>query len=128
MRQSRSVLLKSSLMLMVAGTLITLPGCMKVGPDYVPPVAQDELEIEVKAGEYLGILPEQVDIANWWQVFADPLLSALVAEAVANNHDLRVAISRVTEARLQLGITSADYLPTVDGSGSANRAKIAVEQ
>jgi len=42
---------------------------------------------------------------------------------VANNHDLRIAISRVTEARAQLGITSSDYLPTVDVNGGANRAK-----
>jgi len=123
MRQSRSVFLKSSLAALLAGSLIVLPGCMKVGPDYEPPATQDALEIDVNTGEYLGILPERADITNWWKVFNDPLLSSLVNEAVAGNYDLRIAISRVTEARAQLGITSSDYLPTVDGNASAIRAQ-----
>ncbi len=123
MRKLRSIVLKSSLSLILAGSLVVLPGCMKVGPDYEPPVISEDVNIEVQAGEYLGILPERADITNWWKVFDDLLLATLVDEAVANNHDLRIAISRVTEARAQLGITSSDYLPTVDASGAANRAK-----
>lgn len=122
MFKSYSVFTMSLLTTFLTSALVLLPGCM-VGPDYEPPVAQEDVDIEVQAGEYLGVLPERADITNWWKVFDDQLLVALVDEAVANNHDLRIAISRVTEARAQLGITSSDYLPTVDANGGAGRGK-----
>ena len=120
---ARSLFVKSVVVSLLTGSLCLTSACTKVGPDYIPPTAQDELEIEVQTGDYLGILPQRADITNWWRVFDDQLLVALVDEAVANNHDLRIAISRVAEARAQLGITSADYLPTVDAGGSANRTQ-----
>jgi NodT family efflux transporter outer membrane factor (OMF) lipoprotein len=123
MKMSHSLFVKSVLTSILTGSLCLTSGCTKVGPDYVQPTASEELAMEVTTGEYLGVLPERADIANWWKIFEDPLLSDLVNEAVANNHDLRIAISRVTEARAQLGITSSDYLPTVDANGAATRTQ-----
>lgn len=120
---ARSSFVKSISLAFLAGSLCLVSGCTKVGPEYVQPSGQGKLALEVKTGEYLGILPEPADISNWWQIFEDPLLATLVDEAVANNHDLRIAISRVTEARAQLGIISSDYLPTVDANGGATRTQ-----
>lgn len=63
----------------------------------------------------------------WWTLFADPTLDRLVEEALANNTDVRVAASRVAQARSALRSTNADRLPSVDLQGSANRSKDSAE-
>lgn len=57
---------------------------------------------------------------HWRNYFADPRLQALIAAALHNNRDLRIAVARVEEARAQYRIVRADRLPTVNllGSGS----------
>jgi multidrug efflux system outer membrane protein len=59
----------------------------------------------------------------WWTLFADPSLNQLVEEALANNTDVRVAASRVAQARAALRIVNADRLPSFDVQGTASRAK-----
>src|SRR5262245_44819316 len=44
---------------------------------------------------------------EWWQNFGDPMLDALIAEAIANNKSLQVALARVEEARANRGIARA---------------------
>jgi multidrug efflux system outer membrane protein len=57
---------------------------------------------------------------HWRSYFADPRLQTLIASALENNRDLRIAVARVEEARAQFKIVRADRLPTVNlvGSGS----------
>jgi outer membrane protein, multidrug efflux system len=57
---------------------------------------------------------------HWRNYFADPRLQALIASALQNNRDLRIAVARVEEARAQYQIVRADRLPNVNllGSGS----------
>lgn len=61
---------------------------------------------------------------GWAEFFADERLRGLIAAALTNNRDLRLALSRVSEARAQLGITEADRLPNVDAvlGSTTNRA------
>ena len=51
------------------------------------------------------------DIRQWWQVFDDPVLDRLIAEADAHNSDLKIAGLRVMEARAQLGIAQSGRYP-----------------
>ena len=37
----------------------------------------------------------------WWELFKDPVLQALIREALAANQDLALAVARVDEARLR---------------------------
>ena len=55
---------------------------------------------------------------NWWDVFQDPQLQALIRTALQNNYDVRIAASRILAAQAQLGITRADQLPSI-GVGAA---------
>jgi multidrug efflux system outer membrane protein len=57
---------------------------------------------------------------HWRNYFADPRLQALIAAALQNNRDLRVAVARVEEARAQYKIVRSDRLPSVNllGTGS----------
>src|SRR5690606_12813748 len=51
------------------------------------------------------------DLRTWWQVFDDPLLERLIAEADVYNANVRIAGLRVMEARAQLGIAQSGRYP-----------------
>ncbi len=51
---------------------------------------------------------------NWLVSFSDDQLNAAVAQALANNADLRVAASRVEQARLYAQLAGARLYPSVD--------------
>ncbi|MEO8332998.1 MAG: efflux transporter outer membrane subunit [Gallionella sp.] len=57
---------------------------------------------------------------DWQQYFPDPRLQALIAVALQNNRDLRIATARIAEARAQYGVQQADRLPNVNLSGTRN--------
>jgi outer membrane protein, multidrug efflux system len=51
---------------------------------------------------------------NWLTTFRDDQLSAAVAEAIANNADLRVGAARVEQAQLYAKLAGATLYPSVD--------------
>ena len=53
---------------------------------------------------------------TYQQVFQDPRLQTLIAEALANNRDLMVAASNIAAAREQYRIQRANQLPTLDAN------------
>lgn len=58
----------------------------------------------------------------WQQFFADTRLQQLIAAALSNNRDLRIAVLGIEQARAQYDIRRADLLPTLGGSVGASRA------
>ena len=52
-------------------------------------------------------------------------LREVIALALANNRDLRVAVENIERARAQYGITRADLLPSVNAQAQASRARTA---
>ena len=99
-----------------------LTGCA-VGPNYKRPT------VDVP-GTYRGSTPEQAAARasgtassslgdeKWWDVFQDKELQALIRAALKNNYDVRIAATRVLQARAQLGITRADQLPSLGAGGN----------
>jgi multidrug efflux system outer membrane protein len=99
-----------------------LTGCA-VGPNYKRPIVNIP-------GTYRGSTPEQAAAPasgtassslgdeKWWDVFQDKELQALIRAALKNNYDVRIAATRVLQARAQLGITRADQLPSVGAGGN----------
>jgi len=57
---------------------------------------------------------------SWQQYFPDPRLQALIAIALQNNRDLRIATARIAEARAQYGIQQADRLPNFNLAATRN--------
>jgi multidrug efflux system outer membrane protein len=99
----------------MALALAAMSGCT-LGPDFVPPdmTAPEDYRTE--------IMPEtSADELKWWELFDDPVLYALVTTALENNQDVKIAISRMDEARAVLGFTRADQFPRLDLEGGANR-------
>ena len=57
---------------------------------------------------------------KWWELFEDPLLYSLVTTALANNRDLKIAVSRIEQARANLGFVRADQYPRIDIDAGAS--------
>lgn len=95
---------------------LTLAGCA-IGPDYQRP----EVELPANLGVAQAATPAAGD---WWKLFNDPVLDAMVAEALAANRDLRAAAERVEQSRAQFEVTRADQLPSagIEASHSRNKA------
>jgi multidrug efflux system outer membrane protein len=62
---------------------------------------------------------ESLGDQKWWEVFEDQQLQDLIHTALKQNYDVRIAATRILEARAQVGITRADQLPTISGGAEA---------
>ncbi len=116
MRKQNAVL---SLVLTVA--IGGLHGCM-VGPDYQTPQVQTPETWRTDTAEVMELADSM-----WWNRFNDPVLDALIDEALRNNYDVRIAASRVEEFSARLGITRSAAFPQVGYDGSAGSEKISGE-
>lgn len=90
---------------------VCLQGCARLGPDFAPQREDWAAGWRSAAIEQASEARPQPDIRQWWQIFADPTLERLIAEADAHNAGLRIAGLRVLEARAQLGIAQAGRYP-----------------
>jgi NodT family efflux transporter outer membrane factor (OMF) lipoprotein len=80
-----------------------------VGPDYEPPTPPlAEQYREPTGAEVTAATTESRD---WWKLFADPALDALVARAYSGNRTLRSAGVRVLEAQASRGIAVGNLYP-----------------
>jgi outer membrane protein, multidrug efflux system len=109
----------------VAMTL--LAGCM-LGPDYQRPTLP--LPTEYRDAELPAPGREAVSLADlqWFQLFQDEALQALIRTALQQNYDVRIAVARILEAQAQLGITRSSLFPQVDGNGVISRDRISEER
>jgi multidrug efflux system outer membrane protein len=93
--------------------ILLISGCA-VGPNYKRP------SVDVP-GTYRGTTPQEVQHPEaeslgdqkWWELFQDSQLQDLIRTALRQNYDVRIAATRILEARAQVGITRADGLPTI---------------
>jgi multidrug efflux system outer membrane protein len=94
--------------------LIVLGGCA-VGPVFKEPVVATPADFRFKTTPSEA----RADL-KWWELFDDPVLYTLVTTALANNQDLKIAVSRIEQARATLGFTRADQYPRIDVDGGAS--------
>ena len=106
--------------LVLAGAL-GLAGCM-VGPDYRRPA------IETPA-TFAGMPADAAAAADteWWKQFGDPQLDRLIAEALANNKDLRIAAARVEQAAGVLVQARSPLFPQINYQAGAGRYRFSQE-
>jgi NodT family efflux transporter outer membrane factor (OMF) lipoprotein len=110
--------MRRALQLFLLVLLGLLEGCT-VGPNYHrPDVKVTPQWSSPMAGGETGV---STSVAVWWKNFNDPELDSLIDRAVQSNLDLKIATSRVREARAQYQITSSDLWPTLDTSASYQR-------
>ena len=93
---------------------VVLAGCLSLGPDYQAP----KWDGPEKWTNYAPAGSPLPDGASWWSVFNDPVLDALEAELLAQNPSLAATVARLDAAAAQLGISRADYYPSLNISSS----------
>lgn len=64
------------------------------------------------------------DQPRWWRALRDPVLDAVVAQALASNLDLEVARARIRQARAERRVAGAEGRPTVNADARASRQRI----
>lgn len=104
-------------LLVVVGVL-ALSGC-GAGPR---PAVPSDAAITPPAG-WRGTAVPAVDRAEplWWQRFGDPVLTAIVEQALAHNDDISMSAERVEQARAQFRLARSQQLPTVNAVTAGDR-------
>lgn len=95
--------------------LSTLTAC-NITADYVRP------DTNIPAGWKKGdkVVDSETTInADWWRNFKSAELDALMAEALAQNLDLKQSLARIRQARASAQIANSFLVPSVDASASA---------
>src|SRR6185369_10098745 len=60
---------------------------------------------------------------EWWNVYRDTTLQALVREALTNNYDLRIAVTRVEQVRALAMQARSQFVPSVSYNGTVSRGR-----
>ena len=104
--------------LLAMASALALAACA-AGPDYVRPQTTASA-----AAPFIGSSSALVTAAepegDWWRLYRDPVLDQLVADALAANTDIRVAVARLERARATLRGVRSDRLPST-GINAASR-------
>jgi multidrug efflux system outer membrane protein len=111
---------------LVSLILLSLTGC-SMAPRYVRP--QAPVPATWPAGPAytaLGTVPNGQDAPDvkWQDYFTDDKLRRVIGMALANNRDLRVAALNVERARAIHGIRRAEFLPTVEATGTGVKQRL----
>jgi outer membrane protein, multidrug efflux system len=104
------------------GTLIVTSAACGVRRPYVAPDVPPAVLSHVDT----ALTVEQPFDPRWWQQFEDPVLDDLVAKALAANHDVRMAVARVDQARAFFDDVALDRFPTAVAGASVDRRDQAI--
>ncbi|NII11815.1 efflux transporter outer membrane subunit [Oleiagrimonas sp. C23AA] len=100
-----------------------LAGCASLAPPYRRP----PLPVDTHYATSANVSSEEgTDAANtgWRDYFTDPTMQRLIASALDNNRDLRMATLREAQAMAAYGIHRADQFPTIGIGADATRARV----
>lgn len=97
---------------------IALAGC-----SLAPPYQRPDASIP---SAYHGPVQEatarSIADVEWWKVFGDPKLVALIREALAGNLDLAVVAAQITQAEAQVRTARSPIFPQISGQAQASRS------
>jgi multidrug efflux system outer membrane protein len=113
--------MKRSLLLFGALPALALGAC-SLAPKYVQPAMPAPASWPV-GDAYLAQDEATLPTVSYQDIFRDPRLQSLIAQALDNNRDLRVAAANVVAARAQVRVTRANQFPEIGVSGSATRTE-----
>ena len=100
---------------------LALGGCASLtSPDNAPPTAAVPTAWSSDARPAAPV-QTPTDLAQWWQRFNDPQLSALVAQALQANTDVLSAQAALRQARAQREASAAGLYPNLGASAGGQR-------
>ncbi|USI74182.1 efflux transporter outer membrane subunit [Sphingomonas morindae] len=106
--------------------LALLASACTVGPRYRPP-APGSLGVPdafAAASPAFAAPADAAELARWWTGLGDPVLDALIGEALARGPDIVAAGARLREARGSLRTARATLFPSLSGSASAGHTTL----
>ena len=102
----------------IAVAALLLSGCQSIWPDYQRPKVAVPLAYDQQANQ------ESSQLSNtWWTLYQDQVLNDLVAKAVQNNSDIKLAVARIEEADAVLREVGAALFPQIDLNSAASRTR-----
>jgi NodT family efflux transporter outer membrane factor (OMF) lipoprotein len=132
-RPRQKALWRSVTSILLAGSILAQCGCIttgphqwlqngfKVGPEYGRPPAP-VADQWIQAGDPL-VQSTRLENGDWWSVFDDPTLTALIHLAYEQNPNLRSVGARVLQARAGQAISVGNLLPQTQ-QAQANYARV----
>lgn len=105
--------------LFLFGIIVILLASCAIGPDYKRP------DVEVP-GTFINEVKTAADTANtkWWNQFNDPVLDKLIAEALANNKNVKIAAANIEQAAGALIQIRSPIFPQLNYSGVSQRSRL----
>ena len=94
------------------GIMVTAGGCAPLSVDY-----DSRVYLPENYTFYTDGGTSELQIAEWWRNFNDPVLDKLIAEALVSNRDLIAATERYNSAMHEAGLAEADKGPAA-GAGA----------
>ena len=102
----------------IAVAALLLSGCQSIWPDYQRPKVAVPSAYDQQANQ------ESSQLSNtWWTLYQDQVLNDLVAKAVQNNSDIKLAVARIEEADAVLREVGAALFPQIDLNSAASRTR-----
>lgn len=111
----------------LGAALLSLVGCA-VGPDYREPEPDPVARAPFAGADVDAFVPEPPR-DDWWRLYDDPVLDAVVTEALDANTDLRAAAANLARANAVLREARGERLPaTTFSAGSTSGRQNFVQQ
>ncbi|PLX71062.1 MAG: multidrug transporter [Desulfuromonas sp.] len=105
---------------------LLVAGCT-MAPRYERPAAPVADAWPAGAAYQTAVKPSEPTAAEvgWQSFFVDPKLQTVIARALENNRDLRVAALNIERSRAQYRIESSGLLPRINATGSGRGQRLA---
>ncbi|MGD1001305.1 MAG: efflux transporter outer membrane subunit [Candidatus Brocadiia bacterium] len=97
-----------------AALVMLLAGCA-VGPDYRKP--ETPMPDNFRGAQASAAAQSLADLP-WWDIYKDETLTGLIRAALSDNFDLRVAVTRVEQARAMVAEARAQLFPWFSYQGN----------
>ncbi len=115
--------MNKNVFLLLLGIAIVAAGCT-MAPKYTRPKAPVPAEWPNGAAYGSQLSTNNYQLPEWQEFVSDEKLQQVIGTALTNNRDLRIAALTVDRARAMYGISGAEWLPTVNATGSGSKQRI----
>jgi multidrug efflux system outer membrane protein len=123
-RRLGAALATTVVLIVLAALAAALSGCT-VGPNYVRPDTPVAAQFQGARDQAFSSQDVQ---ARFWTQFGDATLDRLVDDALLANHDLRIALGNLVEARAERRAAKLDLLPIVTASGGYTAERLSAAE
>src|SRR5580765_5871887 len=107
-------------LLFVTASSLVLAGCVLKNPPTGADIMPESARAKIR-GSWAGPHRSGAVVPNWIRTFGDPELTALVADAVERNPDLKAAAAHVEASRAAVRIAASSLYPRIAMKGLGER-------